>query len=228
VEILLDLLTGRLALDDLVRWGGYVVLVAIVFTETGLLIGCFLPGDSLLITAGLVAAAGGLDIWLLNGLLIVAAVVGDSVGYAIGYRTGPRLFRRDESRWFSRKHLIRTREFYRRHGGKTIVLARFIPIIRTFAPVVAGVGQMEYRRFLAYNVFGGIGWVVSMTWTGYLLGRAIPDINRHIHIVVAVVVVLSVIPIGVEWWRARGRPAEATPGPEPEAVTSRSESSGAE
>jgi membrane-associated protein len=228
VEILLDLLTGRLALDDLVRWGGYVVLVAIVFTETGLLIGCFLPGDSLLITAGLVAAAGGLDIWLLNGLLIVAAVVGDSVGYAIGYRTGPRIFRRDDSRWFSRKHLQRTREFYERHGGKTIVLARFIPILRTFAPVVAGVGQMEYRRFLAYNVFGGIGWVVSMTWTGYLLGRAIPDINRHIHIVVAVVVILSVIPIGVEWWKARRRRGEAPPGPEPEAVASRSESGGAE
>jgi membrane-associated protein len=225
VEILLDLLTGRLALDDLVRWGGYAVLAAIVFTETGLLIGCFLPGDSLLITAGLVAAAGGLDIWLLNGLLIVAAVVGDSVGYAIGYRTGPRIFRRDDSRWFSRKHLVRTREFYERHGGKTIVLARFIPIIRTFAPVVAGVGQMEYRRFLAYNVVGGIGWVVSMTWTGYLLGRAIPDINRHIHIVVAVVVVLSVIPIGVEWWRARGRrgESESVPEPAPESVPPRAE-----
>jgi membrane-associated protein len=205
VEFLLDVLTGRYALDDLVRWGGYVVLVAIVFTETGLLIGFFLPGDSLLITAGLVAAAGGLDIWLLNVLLIVAAIVGDSVGYAIGYRTGPRIFRKEESRWFSRKHLLRTREFYERHGGKTIVLARFIPIIRTFAPVVAGVGQMEYRRFLAYNVFGGIGWVVSLTWAGYLLGSTIPDIDRHIHLVVGVVILLSVLPIGIEWWKARTR-----------------------
>jgi membrane-associated protein len=228
VEILLDLLTGRLPLDELVRWGGYAALGAIVFTETGLLVGCFLPGDSLLITAGLVAAAGGLDIWLLNGLLMVAAIVGDSVGYAIGYRTGPRIFRRDESRWFSRKHLVRTREFYERHGGKTIVLARFIPIIRTFAPVVAGVGQMEYRRFLAYNVLGGIGWVMSMTWTGYLLGRAIPDINRHIHVVVAIVVVLSVIPIGVEWWRARGRRDEAAAPAEPEAAVPRPDRSGAE
>jgi membrane-associated protein len=209
VEFLLDVLTGRYALDDLVRWGGYVVLVAIVFTETGLLIGFFLPGDSLLITAGLVAAAGGLDIWLLNVLLMVAAIVGDSVGYAIGYRTGPRIFRKEESRWFSRKHLLRTREFYERHGGKTIVLARFIPIIRTFAPVVAGVGQMEYRRFLAYNVFGGIGWVASLTWAGYLLGSTIPDIDRHIHVVVGVVIVLSVIPIGVEWWRARSRARRA-------------------
>lgn len=205
MELLLDLATGRYALDDLIRWGGYAVLVGIVFTETGLLVGFFLPGDSLLVTAGLVAAAGGLDIWVLDGLLIVAAVVGDSVGYAIGYRTGPKIFRKEESRWFSRRHLVRTHEFYERHGGKTIVLARFIPIIRTFAPVVAGVGQMAYRRFLFYNVFGGIGWVVSLTWTGYLLGQQIPNINQHIHLVVAVVVVLSVMPIVVEWWKARAR-----------------------
>jgi len=205
VEFLLELVSGRYALDDLVRWGGYLILVAIVFTETGLLVGFFLPGDSLLITAGLVAAAGGLDIWLLNALLIVAAIAGDSVGYAIGYRTGPRIFRKEESRWFSRRHLIRTREFYERHGGKTIVLARFIPIIRTFAPVVAGVGQMAYRRFLFYNVFGGLGWVVSLTWAGYLLGQTIPNIDRHIHLVVGVVILLSVLPIGVEWWKARSR-----------------------
>jgi membrane-associated protein len=205
VDFLVEIASGRYALDDLIRWGGYVLLVAIVFTETGLLIGFFLPGDSLLITAGLVAAAGGLDIWLLNALLIVAAIAGDSVGYAIGYRTGPRIFRKEESRWFSRRHLLRTKEFYERHGGKTIVLARFIPIIRTFAPVVAGVAQMEYRRFLFYNVFGGIGWVVGLTWAGYVLGQTIPNIDRHIHVVVGVVIVLSVLPIGVEWWKARGR-----------------------
>ena len=162
------------------RWGGYVALVAIVFTETGLLIGFFLPGDSLLITAGLVAAAGGLDIWLLNVLLIVAAIVGDSVGYAIGYRTGPHIFTREDSRWFNRKHLVRTREFYERHGGKTIVLARFIPIIRTFAPVVAGVGRMEYRRFLVYNVLGGIGWVVRADLGGLPPGADDPG-HRPLH-----------------------------------------------
>ena len=209
VEYFVQLVTDPAALYELVRWGGYVALVAIVFTETGLLVGFFLPGDSLLITAGLVAAAGGLDIWLLNGLLIVAAIVGDSVGYAIGYRAGPRIFTREDSRWFNRRHLVRTREFYERHGGKTIVLARFIPIIRTFAPVVAGVGRMEYRRFLAYNVLGGIGWVSGLTWAGYVLGRTIPDIGRYIHIVIGIVVIVSVIPIGVEWWRARARPERA-------------------
>jgi membrane-associated protein len=212
MEQLLQALTDPAALYELVRWGGYIALVVIVFTETGLLIGFFLPGDSLLITAGLVAATGALDIWLLNVLLSVAAIVGDSVGYAIGYRAGPHIFTREESRWFSKKHLVRTREFYERHGGKTIVLARFIPIIRTFAPVVAGVGRMAYRKFLAYNVLGGIGWVVGLTWAGYLLGRTIPDIGRYIHIVIGIVIVLSLIPIGVEWWRARSRRDDAVPG----------------
>jgi membrane-associated protein len=203
VEFLFDLATGRYALDDLVRWGGYVVLVAIVFTETGLLVGFFLPGDSLLITAGLVAAAGALDIWLLNLLLSIAAVAGDSVGYAIGARIGPRLFTREKSLLFNPRHVERTRRFYARHGARTIVIARFVPIVRTFAPVVAGVGQMSYRRFLLYNVVGGVGWVLSMTWTGYLLGQTIPNVDRHIHIIVVVVIVLSLIPIVLEIVRER-------------------------
>jgi membrane-associated protein len=211
VEFLLDvvrdlasgLMSGRF--DDLVRSGGYVALTAIVFVETGLLIGFFLPGDSLLITAGLVAAAGGLNIWWLDALLIVAAVAGDSVGYAIGRRLGPRLFTREKSLLFNPKHIQRTRDFYERHGAKTIVIARFVPIIRTFAPVVAGVGQMQYRRFIVYNVAGGVGWVVGMTWAGYLLGQTIPNISSHIHIVVAIVIVLSVIPIGIEVLRERKR-----------------------
>jgi membrane-associated protein len=205
--LLLGVLTGKVSLDALVVWGGYVILTVIVFTETGLLIGFFLPGDSLLITAGLVAATGTLNIWLVNLLLCVAAIVGDSVGYAIGRRLGPALFTREKSLLFNPKHVERTRRFYERHGAKTIVIARFVPMVRTFAPVVAGVGGMEYRRFLTYNVVGGVGWVVSMTWAGYLLGRAIPNINQHIHVVVIVVIVLSLIPIAVEIIRERRRRA---------------------
>jgi membrane-associated protein len=205
VELATGLLTGRYALDDLVRWGGYAVLFAIVFTETGLLIGFFLPGDSLLITAGLVASTGHLNIWWLNVLLIVAAVTGDSVGYAIGWRAGPRLFTRPKSLVFNPRHVERTRAFYARHGSKTIVIARFVPIIRTFAPVVAGVGQMEYRRFVFYNIAGGVGWVTSMTWAGYLLGQAVPNIDDHIHLVVGIVILLSLIPIVVELVRERRR-----------------------
>jgi membrane-associated protein len=205
VEFLIGVVTGAHSLDDLIRWGGYVVLVAIVFTETGLLVGFFLPGDSLLITAGLVAAAGGLNIWWLNGLLIVAAIVGDSVGYAIGWRVGPRLFTREKSLLFNPRHIERTRRFYERHGAKTIVIARFVPIVRTFAPVVAGIGQMQYRRFLLYNVLGGVGWVLGMTWAGYLLGRAIPNVDRYMHIIVIIVIILSVIPIGVEIFKERRR-----------------------
>jgi membrane-associated protein len=209
VDALVDLVTGlavgRHGLDDVVRWGGYIVLVAIVFTETGLLVGFFLPGDSLLITAGLVAATGQLNIWWLNVLLILAAVLGDSVGYAIGWRAGPRLFTRPKSMLFNPKHIERTRAFYARHGAKTIVIARFVPIIRTFAPVVAGVGQMEYRRFVFYNIAGGVGWVTSMTWAGYLLGQAVPNICEHIHVVVAIVILLSLIPILVELVRERRR-----------------------
>ena len=205
MEFLSGVISGAYSLDDLIRWGGYLVLVGIVFAETGLLVGFFLPGDSLLITAGLVAAAGGLNVWWLNALLILAAVTGDSVGYAIGVRLGPRLFTRPKSLLFNPRHIERTRAFYARHGAKTIVIARFVPIIRTFAPVVAGVGQMEYRRFLFYNVAGGVGWVTSMTWAGYFLGRVIPNIADYIHLVVVIVIVLSVIPIVVEIVRERRR-----------------------
>jgi membrane-associated protein len=205
VDLATGLLTGRYALDDLVRWGGYVVLAAIVFTETGLLFGFFLPGDSLLVTAGVVAAAGHLNIWWLNALLAVAAVVGDSVGYAIGWRLGPRLFTRPRSRLFNPRHVERTRAFYARYGAKTIVIARFVPIVRTFAPVVAGVGQMEYRRFVFYNVAGGVGWVTSMTWAGFLLGQVVPDLGRRLHIVVVIVILLSLVPIAIEVIRERRR-----------------------
>jgi membrane-associated protein len=203
VDLLVDLITGRYSLDDLIRWGGYLLLGAIVFTETGLLVGFFLPGDSLLITAGVLAAAGVLNIWWVNVLLAAAAIVGDSVGYAIGARLGPRLFTREKSLLFNPRHVERTRAFYARYGARTIVIARFVPIIRTFAPVVAGVGQMYYPRFLFYNVAGGVGWVISMTWAGFLLGNLVPDIGRHIHVVVIIVIVLSCLPIVWEFLRER-------------------------
>jgi membrane-associated protein len=207
VDFLVSILTGHYSLDALIQWGGYLLLVAIVFAETGLLIGCFLPGDSLLITAGLLAAAGHLNIWWINGLLIAAAIIGDSVGYAIGARLGPRIFTREKSLLFNPQHVLRTRHFYEKYGPKTIVIARFVPIIRTFAPVLAGVGMMEYRRFLTYNVLGGIGWVVSMSWAGYLLGQAVPNISRHMHVLVIVIIVLSCVPIAVEVYRERRKTA---------------------
>jgi membrane-associated protein len=188
---------------ELIRLGGLLGLVLVVFAETGLMIGFFLPGDSLLVTAGLFAAKGDLDIVWMNIALSAAAIIGDATGYWIGYRAGKALYNRPNSFFFRRDHLIKTHEFYERHGGKTIVIARFMPILRTFAPVVAGAAEMTYRRFAVYNIAGGIGWVLSMTLTGYFLGRAVPDLEKHIHIVVAVVIFLSLLPAIIEWARAR-------------------------
>ena len=197
--------------DELIRWGGYTALVAIVFAETGLLAGFFLPGDSLLVTAGLVASGEGpLHIGWLIVLLSVAAVAGDSTGYAIGYHLGPRLFTREDSRFFRKAHLARTQRFYERYGVKTIILARFVPIVRTFAPTVAGVGKMHYSTFLTFNIVGGVGWVASMTLAGYSLGRMAPDIERYLHWVIAAVIVLSFLPLVREWQRAR-HPSPAKP-----------------
>jgi membrane-associated protein len=211
-EIMIDTVSSLLHqiydVEAIIRWGGMLMLTGIIFAETGLLIGFFLPGDSLLVTAGVFAAAGHLDIGLLLTLVSAAAVIGDQVGYYIGYRTGPRLFRREDSLLFKRAHLIRARDFYEKHGGKTIILARFMPIIRTFAPVVAGVGAMEYRRFVTYNVAGGVLWVWSMALLGFSLGHAVPDIDRHIHVVIAVVIFLSILPGIVEYLRSRGRVVE--------------------
>ena len=206
MESVKECLTTLYQFDELIRWGGYTVLVAIVFAETGLLAGFFLPGDSLLVTAGLLAASDGLlSVWALTVLLSVAAIAGDSTGYAIGYHLGPRIFNREDSRLFHQNHLVRTQRFYEQYGAKTIVLARFVPIIRTFAPTVAGVGKMRYRTFLCYNVAGGIGWVASMTLAGFWLGRSIPNLEQNLHWVMSIVIVLSFLPIAREWWVARSR-----------------------
>ena len=183
-------------------WWSYALLFAIVFAETGLLVGFFLPGDSLLFTVGVVAGAGDLNVFLITGLLIVAAVVGDAVGYSLGRRAGPHVFNREDSRLFKREHLLKTKAFYEKHGGKTIIYARFVPIIRTFAPFVAGVAQMPYTRFAAFNVFGGIGWVILMTVSGYFLGN-VGFVRRHFEKVVVGIVVVSVLPMFIEYLRHR-------------------------
>jgi membrane-associated protein len=188
---------------ELIRIGGLVGMVAIVFAETGLMVGFFLPGDSLLVTAGIFAARGDLNIFSLNGLVILAAIAGDATGYWIGARAGRALYNRPNSLLFRREHLLRTHEFYERHGGKTIVIARFMPIVRTFAPVVAGAADMTYRRFAVYNIAGGTLWVMSMTFTGYFLGRSIPNIESNIHLVVAGVIAVSLLPGFVAWLRNR-------------------------
>ena len=188
---------------ELIRLGGLLGLVLIVYAETGLMVGFFLPGDSLLVTAGLFAAKGDLDILWLNLAVMAAAVLGDATGYWIGRRAGQALYSRPNSFFFRRQHLIKTHEFYERHGGKTIVIARFMPIVRTFAPVVAGAASMTYRNFAVYNIAGGIGWVASMTLTGYYLGLAVPDLEKHIHLVVAVVIFLSLLPAVIAYLKNR-------------------------
>ncbi len=205
MEFLWDLFHRIYDVESLVRVGGLAGLAMIVFIETGLLVGFFLPGDSLLVTAGLFAARGDLNVVYLILVLSLAAIVGDTVGYNIGARTGPKLFSRPDSLLFNRKHLISTREFYERHGPFTIVIARFVPIIRTFAPVVAGIGAMEYRRFLAYNVVGGIGWVLVTVLGGYFLGQMVPNIHDHLHKVIAIVIVLSLLPAIIKVARERLR-----------------------
>ena len=183
-------------------WLGYFALSAIVFSETGLLVGFFLPGDSLLFTVGVVAGAGALDIATINVLLMVSAMLGDSTGYLLGRKTGPRIFNRPDSRLFKREHLIRTHEFYERHGGKTIIYARFIPIIRTFSAFVAGVAQMRYTHFVPFSICGGVGWVFFMTMLGYELG-SVPFIRHNFDKVILTIIFLSLIPAFQQIWKAR-------------------------
>jgi membrane-associated protein len=183
-------------------WHGYALLFGIVFSETGLLAGFFLPGDSLLFTVGVVAGAGGLNLPAIMAVLIAAAIIGDGVGYLLGKKAGVGVFNRPDSKLFKREHLIKTQEFYEKHGGKTIIYARFVPIIRTFAPFVAGVANMNYGRFLSFNVFGGIGWVVSMTTLGYLLGDN-EIVRKHFEKVIIGIILISVLPIVFEYLKSR-------------------------
>jgi len=179
----------------------YAILALVVFLETGLVATPFLPGDSLLFAAGAFAALGSLDLWVLLVLLSAAAIAGDSLNYWIGRRVGPRVFT-DRVRWLKREHLVRTQEFYERHGGKTIVLARFVPIVRTFAPFVAGIGAMPYRRFFAYNVIGGLLWVGLLVPAGYFFGN-LPVVRDNFSIVVLAIIGVSLLPLVIEYVRQR-------------------------
>ena len=195
-------------LAEIIRaYGGwtYLILFGIVFCETGLVVTPFLPGDSLLFAAGAFASAGALDPWVLFALLTVAAIVGDSVNYWIGARVGPKVFT-EGHRFLNPKHLQRTHEFYERHGGKAIILARFVPIVRTFAPFVAGIGQMTYAKFLMYNVVGGVAWVGLFVSLGYFFG-SLPAVEENFTLVIYAIVVISVLPMVWEFVRARLRTA---------------------
>ena len=184
----------------------YLILFVIVFCETGLVVTPILPGDSLLFAVGTFAALGALDLAVSLIMLSVAAVAGDSINYAIGYRVGPSVFRGERSRWLNREYLDRTHRFYERHGPKTIVIARFVPIVRTFAPFVAGIGRMTYSRFLTYNVAGGIAWIAIFVLGGYFFG-SIPVVKRNFTVVIFAIIVISVLPALIEILRQRVRPS---------------------
>jgi membrane-associated protein len=215
MQSLMDLFHKIYNVEGLVQIGGLALIAAIVFAETGLLVGFFLPGDSLLVTAGIYCTSANptkaplLNIVTLNIVVIAAAIIGDTVGYWIGAKAGPKIFTREQSLFFNKKHLLRTKEFYERHGGKTIVIARFLPIFRTFAPVVAGVGKLEYRRFVRFNVFGGMFWVLSMTLLGFTLGKVYPPITKQIEKVIIVVIAVSLMPGAIAWFLNRKK--NATP-----------------
>lgn len=200
-------------LADVIRQYGvltHLLLFAIIFVETGLVIMPFLPGDSLLFAAGTFAALGSLDLWLLLILLTIAAIAGDTVNYWIGSRLGDRALS-GEFRWIKKAHIERTHAFFEKHGGKTIFLARFVPIVRTFAPFVAGAGRMSYRYFISYNVMGGIVWVGSCTLAGYYFGN-IPFVREHFELVIMAIILVSAVPVGYEWLKARAERRTAAPG----------------
>ena len=200
---------------------GEIGLILIIFAETGLLIGFFLPGDSLLFTAGLLANEGNLNLAVVLVGCFAAAVIGDQVGFTIGQRAGPRIFKRPDSRFFKQEYIARTEEFFERHGPKTIMIARFVPIVRTFAPVLAGVGSMSRRTFLTYNVVGAFVWVFGVTLAGYFLADAIGnDIDTYLLPIIAVIIILSLVPPFIEWRKAKKHPAHPVTTAEAEAEAS--------
>jgi membrane-associated protein len=199
----IHLITTVEGISEIIRFGGLMLLILIVFAETGLLVGFFLPGDSLLVTAGFLAATT--DVLSISPVIVtlsVAAIIGDSTGYYIGKKAGAALYNRPRSRFFHQGRLLATKAFYEKYGGITIILARFMPFARTFAPVVAGVAEMDYRRFLTFNIVGGIGWVVSMSLLGYFFGQ-IPLVKQHIEKAIMLIIILSIAPVALHAWKSR-------------------------
>lgn len=209
MQLIQDLIALLRDPGPIIQWGGYPILALIIFLETGAMV-AFLPGDSLLFVAGLYAAKGDLNIVVLNVLLSVMAIAGDATSYTIGAKVGPKIFNRPNSRWLKPSHVQAAYAFYEKHGGKAIIIARFVPLVRTFVPVVAGIAGMSYRRFALFNVTGGIAWVGSMTLGGYFLGTLFPDLGRHVEKVIVVIVLLSVLPMIIEYFKARARAKAAT------------------
>jgi len=210
--ILHDLLTRLYDVRGLIEWGGTLLVCIIVFVETGMFVGFFLPGDSLLVTAGIFSAAGQLRLAELLSLVTLCAIIGDQVGYFVGRRAGAGLYRREDSRFFKKRHLEEAHEFYEKYGGKTIILARFIPIIRTFCPPVAGAARMNYARYLTYDIFGGLLWVWGMVLVGYTLGRTVPNVERKLHYIIAIVIIVSLMPAAYHSLKARGKNSQPKQG----------------
>lgn len=193
-DLISSLLHPTVALQSIGTVGGYIVMTAIIFAECGLLVGFFLPGDSLLFTAGVLASQGLFNVWILMPLLLVAAIVGVSVGYIVGARWGRRLFERPDSRFFKQDNLMKAETFYEKHGGKAIILTRFIPVIRTFVPVVAGIGRMSYPKLMLYNIVGGVIWVVGLVGAGFWLGEKVSNIDKYLLPIIAIIIFLSILP----------------------------------
>jgi membrane-associated protein len=205
LELIRTLLHNLYNVQGLIQWGGTLLVCVIVFVETGLFVGFFLPGDSLLVTAGVFSSVGTLKVGSLALLVTLCAIAGDQLGYWIGRRMGQALYRRPDSRFFKRRHLERAHEFYEKYGGKTVILARFMPIVRTFCPPVAGAAQMRYARYLAFDVVGGCLWGGGLILVGYFLGSVVPNIGQRIHWVIAAVIFLSFLPALIGAARARSR-----------------------
>src|SRR5271155_1121288 len=215
IDLIRHLVAQLYDVRGLIEWGGTALVCVVVFVETGMFVGFLLPGDSLLVTAGVFAGAGHMKLVELLSFVTLCAIAGDQLGYLIGWKAGENLYKREDSRFFKKRHLERAHEFYERFGGKTIIIARFVPIIRTFCPPVAGAAKMKYSRYLAYDIVGGFLWVWSMVLVGYTLGRTVSNIDKRIHFIIAGVIVVSLMPAAYHAWKARAARTTSAIAPAP-------------